>query len=184
MNEIPAILEKKEKMIWDGKPRYAPYMFLAVVIGLVIGLFAGIGLGSYLKMIAVGITAGVIVFGVALIIGNLMYKFTHYGLTDKRVIYQHGIFGRSFKSINYDDIKNASVQKGLFNWIFNTGTIQVFTGEMESTGDKNQQLRPKYDNFLYVEDAYNVLKALQENLTVHEENLYGGKNVVQRVKVI
>jgi uncharacterized membrane protein YdbT with pleckstrin-like domain len=184
MNEISQILETKEKLIWEGKPQYAPYITSAIFISLIGGLFFGAGAGVYLKMPIFGISIGILIFLIAIVVGNLMYKFIHYGLTNKRVIYQSGIFGRSFKSINYDDIKNASVEKGLFNWLFNTGTIQVFTGEMESTGGKNSQIRPKYDNFLYISEAYNVLKKLQENLTEHEEGLYGGKNVVQRVKVI
>lgn len=184
MNEIEQVLESREKVIWDGKPKYAPYITSAVFISVVIGLATGLWLGVYLARTVLGISMGLLVFIISVVIGNFMFKFTHYALTSKRVIYQSGIFGRSFKSINYDDIKNVSVQKGLFNWLFETGTIQVFTGEMESGGGKNSQIRPKYDTFLFIIDSYGVLKKLQENLTEHEENLYGGKNVVQKVELV
>jgi hypothetical protein len=184
MNEIPQILEQKEKIIWEGKPKYAPYITSVILSGLLIGLFAGIWLGQYFKTIILGVIMGIIFLAGSIIIGQLKYNFTHYALSNRRAIYQSGIFGRNFKSINYDEIKNASVYKGFFNWIFGTGTIQVFTGEMESTGGKNHHIRPKYDNFLYLEGSYEVLKELQTHLTEMEENLYGGKNVVQQVRVV
>ncbi len=184
MNEIPQILEKKEKIIWDGIPKYAPYMISAVVISLFFGLFIGFWTGGFFMNPLLGLLLGLMVIIFGYIIGHLAYKFTHYALTNKRVIIQTGIFGRNFKQVNYDDIKNASVVRGLINWIFGTGTVHVFTGEMQSTGGKHSQIKPKYDSFKYILDAYAVLKKLQENLTEMEEGLYGGKNVTRNVRVV
>jgi len=183
MNEIPNILEPKEKVIWDGKPRYAPYLIRIIFWGIIIGLFAGLVGGKYFGLIT-GIILFIVAFAIELVIGNISYSKIHYAITSRRAVFQSGIFGRNFKSINYDDIKNASVSVGLFNWLFSTGTINVFTGEMESTGGKYQQIRPKYDSFLYISDANDVLKELQEHLTEMEENLYGGKNVIQKVEIV
>ncbi len=184
MNEITEILEPKEKLIWDGAPKYAPYIISTILISIVVGLFAGIWIGGFFKSVILGSILGCVIVVVGWFIGHLAYNFTHYALTDKRVVIQTGIFGRNFRSVDYDDIKNSSVSVGLFNWIFNTGTVNVFTGEMESTGGKNPQMKPKYDSFRYITNAYDVLKKLQENLTEMEEDLYGGKNVVQNVKVV
>jgi len=184
MNEIPKILEKNEKIVWDGKPKYWPYILSALFGSIIAGVFVGIFAGSFLKSFTAGIVIGVVIFCLAFLWGNLSYRFAHYALTDERAVFQSGIFGRNFKSIDYDDIKNASVSIGLLNWLFNTGSINLFTGEIESTGGKDSQIRPKYDSFMYILNAYDVLKELQEHLTKMEENLYGGKNVVQKVKVV
>lgn len=184
MNEIPQVLEPNEKTIWDGKPKYAPYIIAAIFGGIIAGGFCGFFAGTFLKSITLGIIIGVVIFCLAFLFSNLSYKFIHYALTNKRAIFQSGIFGRSFKSINYDEIKNASVSKGFFNWIFNTGSVNIFTGEMMSTGGKHPQIKPKYDSFIYISDSYNVLKEIQEHGSKMEENLYGGKNVVQKVKVV
>ncbi len=184
MNEIPEILEKKEKTEWEGKPKYWPYIISAFFGSIIAGVLIGIFAGSFLKSQMTGVIIGIVVFCLTFLWGNLNYRFTHYALTDRRIILQSGIFGRSFRSINYDDVKNASVSIGLFNWLFGTGSIKVFTGEIESTGGKDSQIRPKYDSFMYISGAYDVLKELQEHLTEMEENMYGGKNVVQRVKIM
>jgi uncharacterized membrane protein YdbT with pleckstrin-like domain len=184
MNQIPEILGTKEKIIWTGVPRYAPYIISAIMGSLIVALFVGLFSGSFFKNSVLGLSLGCVVLVLGAFIGHLAYGFTQYALTSRRVIIQTGIFGRSFKSIEYDDIKNSSVQKGLFNWLFGTGTINIFTGEMQSSGGKNSQLKPKYDSFRYVSDAYDILKKLQENTTVMEEDMYGGKNVVQKVKVV
>ena len=184
MNEITKILEPKEKIIWDGTPRYAPYIISTILVSILVGLFAGIWIGGFFKNIIIGLISGFLIVIIGSIIGHLAYTFTQYELTNRRAIIQTGIFGRNFRSINYDDIKNASVARGLFNWLFNTGTVNVFTGEMQSTGGKHPRIKSKYDSFRYLPDAYDVLKKLQEHLTEMEENLYGGKNVVRKVKVV
>ena len=175
MNEIQSILENKEKVIWEGKPQAPAYITSVVIISIIIGICVGIFLGAFLKSWISGVGFGIDLFLVSVIVGSINYRVTHYALTNRRAIYQGGIFGRSFKSVNYDDMKNASVTKGIFNWMFGTGTINVFTGEMQSTGGKYPQMAPKYDTFLYIEDAYDVLKTLQEHLTKMEQGLYSGK---------
>jgi hypothetical protein len=184
MNEISRVLEPKEKTIWDGKPKYMPYIISAFFGSIIAGGFFGLFAGTFLKSFTIGIIVAAAIFCLAFLWNNLSYKFTHYALTERRAVFQSGVFGRNFKSINYDDIKNASVSVGLFNWLFSTGSINIFTGEITSTGGEHPQTRPKYDTFSYISNPYEVLKELEEHLTKMEENLYGGKNVVQKVKVV
>ena len=184
MNEIPQILEKKEKVIWDGKPKYGPYIISAIFGGIIAGGFFGLFAGSFSKSPIIGIIVGIAIFCLAFLFSNLSYKFTHYAITNERAILQSGIFGRNFKSVQYDEIKNASVSIGFFNWIFKTGNINIFTGEVTSTGGEHPRTVSKYDTFMYISEPYNLLKEFQEHSSKMEENLYGGKNVVQRVKVM
>lgn len=171
MNEIPQILEPKEKVVYNNAPEYKPYMvgsvFTSIIISLVIGLFIGL----YFKLILVALIVGVIVIILGIIISNMAYSRTYYAITNKRVIIQSGIIGRDFKSIDFDRMQNVSVNVGLLGVIFKVGTIRIFTGELESTGGKNPQMKPKYDTFDYIQSPYEVLKELQTHLSKRKEEL-------------
>jgi len=175
MNEIPKILEPREKVTWEDKPKYAAYMVWVFLGGIIVGGVGGIFLGLFLRSALAGVIIGLLVFAFAVLWGNLAYKVTHYAITNKRVIIQTGVIGRDFRSISYDKIQNASVNVGLIGVIFHVGNVNVFTGEMISTGGKHPTLRPKYDTLRCIIEPYNVLKRLQKNLSRRKERLYGGR---------
>ena len=175
MNEIPKILEPREKVAWESKPRYAAYMVWVFFGGIVGGGVGGFFVGMLLNSLVVGLIVGIAVFAFSLFWGNLAYNVTHYAITNKRVILQKGVIGRDFRSIEYDKIQNASVNVGLIGVIFHVGRVNMFTGELISTGGKHPHLRPKYDTLRYVRKPYDVLKLLQRHLSSRKEKLYGGK---------
>ncbi len=172
MNEITKILETKEKVLWDGTPKYSAYIASIVLVAVLVGGLVGVFIGAYFHLVGVGIAVGLILLVGILIVGNLSYKVTHYAITSKRVVIQHGIIGRDFRSINYDNIQNASANVGLLGVIFKVGTVNIFTGEMETVGTgKSTKIQPKYDKLQYVDKPYDVLKILQTNLSKREENM-------------
>lgn len=168
MNEIPKILEQKEKLIYDCKPEYTPYitgtLFGTLIATAVIGVF----IFFFFNSIFYAVVAGIIILIIGFILSNLAYQRTHYAITDKRVIIQSGIIGRDFKSIDYDKMQNVSADVGILGVIFKVGTVKIFTGEMESVGGgKNgaPKIQPKYDEFNYINTPYEVLKKLQTQLS-------------------
>ena len=173
MNEIPQILEPKEKVIYNGKPEYAPYVTAAIFGILIAVVIIGFFIGTYIKSVLFAILAGVIIFILGIIISNMAYTRTHYAVTNKRAIIQSGIIGRDFKSIDYDKIQNVSVNVGILGMIFKVGTIRIFTGEMESvsTGEHSSRIQAKYDTFNYLASPYEVLKKLQTHLSKRKEQL-------------
>ena len=134
MNEIKKVLEPSEKVEWEGKPKAVSY-FANQILGLIFfGGFAALIIyltkdqnPNYLLWIYG--TVGLLI--IMIVSGILNYRVTHYEITNKRAIIQSGIIGRNFKSNDYDQIKNVSVNVGIIDRIFNTGTIQIFTGEIE-----------------------------------------------------
>lgn len=171
MNEIPQILEPKEKVIYDGKPKYAPYITGAIFGNLIAVVIIGIFIGAFLKSILFAVVAGIIIFILGIIISNMAYTRTHYAITNKRAIIQSGIIGRDFKSIDYDRMQNVSVDVGILGVIFKVGSIKIFTGEMETVGGKQPRIQAKYDEFNHVVSPYEVLKKLQTHLSVRKEEL-------------
>ncbi len=173
MNEIPQILEPKEKVIYYGKPEYAPYIVAAIFGSLIVAVIIGIFIGAYLKSIMWAIVVGIIIIILGIILRNMAYTRTHYAITNKRAIIQSGIIGRDFKSIDYDKMQNVSVDVGILGVIFKVGSIKIFTGEIEtvSTGRHGSRMQPKYDRFTYITSPYEVLKKIQTNLSTRKEEL-------------
>lgn len=170
MNEIPNILEPKEKVIYDGKPEFAPYLASAIFAILIVAVLVGIAAG-FLNII-LGIVAGLVILVLGIILTNMAYTRTHYAITNKRAIIQSGIIGRDFKSVDYDRMQNVSVDVGLLGVIFKVGTIKIFTGEMEAVNTgKTSSMQSKYDKFHYVASPYEVLKQLQTHLSKRKEEL-------------
>lgn len=171
MNEIPQILEPKEKVIYYGKPEYSPYITGAIFGTLIAVIFIGIFIGIFLKSIFIATMVGIVIFIAGIIISNMAYTRVHYAITNKRVIIQTGIIGRDFKSIDYDRMQNVSVDVGILGVIFKVGSVRIFTGEMETIGGKHPRIQARYDRFNYVASPYEVLKKLQTHLSVRKEEL-------------
>ncbi len=166
MNEVSKILEPKEKLIYDNKPEYAPFIISTLIIPIIAIAVIEVSIYFYIKSVLLGIAAGIAIFVGGLVLINLAYKRAHYAITDKRVITQSGIIGRDFKSIDYDKMQNVSVDVGILGTIFKVGTIKIFTGEIESVGSgERSQIQPKYDQFNYIAAPYEVLKKLQTELS-------------------
>ena len=171
MNEIPQILEQKEKIIYEGKPKYAPYIISAIFGTLIAIIVIGVLISVFFKSIFWAVIAGIIILILGIIISNLSYTRTHYAITNKRAIIQSGIIGRDFKSIDYDRMQNVSVNVGILGVLFKVGTVKIFTGELESVGGKHPRMQAKYDRFSYIASPYEVLKKLQTHLSTRKEEL-------------
>lgn len=171
MNEIAQILEPKEKVVYEGKPEYAPYMAANLFASILAGIFIGVFLGLLSKSIILAVSIGIVILILGIVITNIAYARIHYSITNKRAIIQKGIIGRDFKSIDYDRMQNVSVDVGILGVIFKVGNIKIFTGEMETIGGNNPRVRAKYDKFNYVSSPYEVLKQLQTYLSSRKEAL-------------
>lgn len=177
MNELWQILESNEKIIWEGKPKYFPFMF-SVFLGALI-LFGILSIISYTNKNSLYLLLGIVLAVGSLILGYLRYQRTHYAITNKRLVYQSGIIGRDFKSVDYDKIQNASVNVGVLGVLFKCGDVQAFSGEMTTVSTRNgSSTRPVHDTFRLVADPYFVLKRVQERLSHRKETLYSGKPMI------
>ena len=179
MNEIENILEPKERVEWTGNPKASAYFtahyLMLTAIASVFGILLYSSQYSKLWLLAVG--GGWLVL---MITTTLSYFKIFYAITNKRVILQSGLIGRDFKSVDYDQIQNVSVKRGIFDVIFGIGSIRIFSGEMEmvsggSRGNRYGGTRAKYDVFSHIPDSYSVLKLVQTHLSKRKENLYAGR---------
>jgi len=171
MSEIDKIINKDEKILWQGKPQFKIYFFVTILppvfIATVMTIFGFslsiILLKFFLLLLLVAILASLLSY--------LNWKYLLYVLTDKRVIIQSGLIGRDFKIIDYDQFKDANVNVNLLDKLIgiNTGTINIYTGEMgirTSPSYVDGQLRQSsyrisYD-FYHIENPYKVFELFKK----------------------
>lgn len=173
MDEINKIIDSNEKIIWSGKPKYKPFMFAPAIISLILAIIGAVftaGTGNVFVVLGAILIAVII-----LVIAHLNFNVTHYAITNKRLIYQKGIIGRDFVSVDYDKVQNASADVGIIGVIFKTGNVKVFTGKMRTIHSKHgSRTVPVHDTFVHIEKPYDVLKEIQKHLSDRKESLYSG----------
>lgn len=153
MREIDKVLNKDEKIIWEGKPSFWPYIFLGfgrkilpffIMLIPLAGLFFSFrtlsNLNSNVEFFPILFPFLLILVVFLAPLFNFIYKilvYRHivYFITDKRVVIQGGLIGRDFDIIDFDKINNSEVKVDLNDKIFGggkTGTIFISLGDMIS----------------------------------------------------
>lgn len=166
MNEIKNILSSNEKVIWEGKPKFAPYfisqltLFTCFSLILIVGALLAAADGQIGPSIFFFILG--FIFVISPIISYLYYRKIYYAITDKRIIFQSGIIGTDFNSVDFDKIQSLNVNVGLIDKLFggNTGTISVFSGLVAHTGQGGSVSVPH--SLIFIEDAYSVYEKLKK----------------------
>ncbi len=167
MRELEKILNKNEKVFWEGKPKFWPFFlssFTASFFGLIfliVGSFIfiqGIKTGNLLFLVFPHFWLGLLfVFGVP-IYRALVWKYTYYAITNKRVLLQKGLIGRDFEMIDFDQITNAEVRVGILDKLFgkNSGSILLSSAGTLTYTRQGPVQRPY--NISNVENPYDVFK--------------------------
>jgi membrane protein YdbS with pleckstrin-like domain len=73
---------------------------------------------SYLILVAIAIA-------MTLLLTNLMYKKYHYWVTDKRVVWKHGVIGYSMTSVPLERISDVAVSRTFWERICGVGGVVV-----------------------------------------------------------
>jgi hypothetical protein len=167
MRELNKVLDPEEKVFWEGKPSFWPFVFSVIPI-MIFGLFfliiggtitlTSIKTGNFLTLLFPHFW-----FGVAMVFGSplyriLVHKYTYYAVTDKRVILQGGLIGRDFSIVDFDQITNAEVNVGILDQIFGgkTGSIFISTAGTFSYGKHGPVPRPY--SLSHINNPYEVFK--------------------------
>ena len=193
MSEIQKILHDGEAIKWQGIVNRKALSTM-LIIGLVItfALSTGLYLAETIPYTQDGVDkefsgslAAAIVLGIGLLANILSYfydKVKEFAITEKKVIIKSGIIGTDFKSINFDEIKEALVDVGLIGKIFHVGSIKIDTGKTNTYstgGSKNSRGRIKtktmYSVLKHIDKPYETYKLIQGHLQERKESLYSGR---------
>jgi uncharacterized membrane protein YdbT with pleckstrin-like domain len=196
MKQIDKILNKDEKIIWQGTPQLLPFIFKNIsyfFIGLILSIFISLIISSYvifengrLRIIEVMDAPFTYVFGFIVFLFTipavfylfeplyllLLRKNTLYIFTDKRVLLQSGVIGKDYESFDYDQIRDLEVNITLVDKIFgkNSGSIFIDIGKM--TAGRGGRAIPAYLGLEGITNPYAVyeqLKKLSYNLKSDEK---------------
>ena len=136
MFEIGKVITNNEKIIWQGKPKFIRYLFGVLIFALIIFIMIFIGfISNSIKPIYFII--GIIVILILTFLRILAYNYVGFVITNIRVIFQSGIIGRDYQSIDLDKIQDINVNVGLLDTIFKTGSIFVKTAGVNVVSGKN-----------------------------------------------
>lgn len=129
MQQLNLILEKDEKILWEGRPELLPFIFNIGTLISAVGIPIAISQSSNTS----GLNILVILVLLALPVYQLLvHGHTCYAITNKRVILQGGLIGRDFQTIDFDKITNAEVDVGIFDKLIGggSGSILLFSGKI------------------------------------------------------
>lgn len=179
MRELDKILDENEKIFWEGKPEFWPFLFGGSIITTLFGLFWILLLLPFIGLAIFDIFFGSHVFGFGILlmphfwIGLILvfgipiyqilsYKHVYYAITDKRVVIQKGLIGRDFEIIDFDQITNAEVNIGLFDKLFgrNTGSILISTAGSFTYGRQGAVHKPY--TMRNIVNPYDVFKLFKQ----------------------
>lgn len=168
MKELNKVLDNGEKIIWEGNPKFVPFVVSGSTASILLGLFMLLLVIPFIFLGAYGVANNILYLnhniiwvlphfwlGLIFFVGTplylmLVYKHTHYTITDKRVIIQKGLIGRDFQMIDFDQITNAEVNVGVIDKFLgnDSGSIYVLTaGSVQSIRYIMRNLSNPYDVF-------------------------------------
>ena len=163
MREIDKVLDKNEKVFWEGAPQGKPYVlsnsiilsfFLAFIVVPLLLILPLVIFPDLLDETQGQLFFIILIFALdwclGILFAYLSLKNTYFAITNKRVIIQKGIIGRDFQYIDFDQIKNAEVNVGLWDKLFgkNSGSILI-----SSAG---------YHNLSNIDDPYKAFKLFKD----------------------
>ncbi len=136
MRELDKVLEKNEKVLWEGAPKFLPFVFSGSQVGIsgIIFFAAAIPLILFASKTLWFLILLFFIMGFLMLIWFPVYKFflfrkTYYVITQKRILIQTGIVGRDFGVVDFDNITSAAVLVGFFDVLCGskTGSIAIAT---------------------------------------------------------
>lgn len=184
MNEIKKVLNENEKIFWEGAPKFWPFFFGGSAATTIFGLIWMAFLIPFIAMAVYDILFGshIIGFGILLLphfwIGIILifgiplyqilsYKNIHYAITNKRVITQKGWIGRSFETMDFDQITNTEVVVGVFDKMFGgkSGSILISTAGSFTYVRRGVSGRPyTLRNIFNPYDVYKFFKKVEHDI--------------------
>jgi len=178
MENISEVLDKNERILWQGKPAFLPFAF-GRLFKAFLALFMLAGAIFYIFYTAMYInhwpttdtitlivfTLGIfsplllvlLFFVVAGFIRAFVWKVTEYAVTDKRIILKSGIIGREFRMIDFDKVSNIEVHVDFVDKLFrkNTGSLYIYGNFSNLPLNKPYLVE-------HVMDPYNIFKGVKK----------------------
>lgn len=164
--QFQAVKDSDEEFLWIGEPLFVPFLVRGVpflLFGLLWGAFDYFGFIRNMGREMAGFAIPFFMIHLFPFYGGilnmvrlvLVHKNTFYAITNKRVMMRSGFWGIDFKAIDYDKISDVEVNVNPIENFYKVGTIQFYSGRT------NQKGNPVTDNFIAVQEPYEVFKRVK-----------------------
>jgi len=135
--DLAGLLGRDEKVVWCGKPVFAPLIlknllfmlfgipflvFPLIVFGFAWNFNFGFNVGLLFFFVFWYGIAGLITFGPFLYV-LLSWKNMYYLITNKRVILRTGVVGIDYEILSLDNVQEVSLNTDFWDKMYGTGTI-------------------------------------------------------------
>ncbi len=137
MLELHKVMERGERLLWNGKPAFWPFVLagflgpsftlVAVIVGLLLlarGLEGGVGSLAVTSELWLGVALVAVGIGYR----GLVHRHTYYGITNRRVLAQGGLVGREFETVDFDKVAGIEVNVGIADKAFGSGSGSIAVG--------------------------------------------------------
>ena len=171
IRKIDALLNKDEKILWEGKPKFVPYfirkfiiysvlLFVVLICLLILSVLIPLNyltnynslillfFEDFLKLFFLPFYLILLCWAVFFIIVDYNNKL--FIITDKKFIVQKGIIKPDFDLLDYNQNTQFFVKTGLYNRIFKANTLFVFGKE-------------DFLDFYGISNSYDLRKFLNKN---------------------
>lgn len=183
MIDINSVLDSNEQVLWRGVPSHWPFVLSSFAL-----TFFGIAWTGLVFIFYFLPQSLVILYlphfwiGILLIIGGplyslLVWRYTQYAITTKRVILESGVIGRDFRTVDFDQLANVEVNVGLVDRLFGTGSILMYTaGGAWAQPYSRRGGSVTAPSFSHIKNPYNVFKFFKKvSFDVKTDELYPNK---------
>lgn len=148
MRELERVMDRGERVIWEGKPALAPYMVRRMVLLLLFAPFLGFFLiPTFFVVFEFDFSPSLFLIPflffisfliLSVVLSLVSHSVTYYGLTNKRIVIQKGIIGRDFTMIEFRKLTHVEVNVSAVEKLFapDTGSLKLHTA---GTGSQTSQ---------------------------------------------
>ena len=125
MSYVDNNLMSGEVVLHRAKLHWGIFVFPAIIlfIGFIIAISAGAGVGggggAFLALLIL------LLFAIPILLALKRYLTTEFAITSRRVIVKKGFIKRITQELNHNRVESLEVHQGVFERIFNAGTIVV-----------------------------------------------------------
>jgi len=156
-----------EKVIWEGKPEYKPFLmkgfsdffrsilWLTFVWGIFIIINGKNGLNWTVMYLVAFITIGDGLFRLGRKI--LSYSKTVYYITNRMIYIQNGVIMPKLTAFERGKISFVDIEASKIEMKFNAGTVLIHFGEIKLTDGKEEKVYQKFES---IKNPGNIVKLL------------------------
>ena len=118
-------LHPGERIVFEGHPSWRSTLGFYIKALLFVAIAALIGL--LVDGTGAAVVAGLVVFGIALVVGYLKRLATHYVITTERLHIRRGILSRRVQQTQIDRVQNVNTDQSLLERMLRVGTVDFDT---------------------------------------------------------